>query len=1133
MKKFLSLVLALVMTMSLVTISAGAKEFTDDSKITYDEAVAVISSVGVVDGYTDGSFNPTNQLTRGAAAKIICNLILGPTTASALSADAAPFSDVPTTNEFAGYIAYCSQQGIINGYNDGTFRPAGSLTGYAFLKMLLGALGYDGEVEGFTGPNWSIQVGKLALGIGLTKGNGEFVGTQYVNREEACLYAFNTLKANMVEYDAKTSVSVGGAEVVIAGSKAQVAAQGVYDDTMGKAGLQFAEKYFPKLTKTKNNTDAFGRPANEWKYKSEVIGSFADDSTLLETYTAKASKGDLYNLIGSSVVNGLGDGDYDLTVYVDGAKVSKPAVDNYFVKSSSSAAGVADSVKGTGVSGNGVLTEVYMDDDNNVTIVMVNTYLVKATADYNSTKGSLSIETVEINTDTETKDNVITIPSMGTTIDNDDVYVADFKEDDYILVTYSYDTKAIESAEAAKVVTGEVSEFTETTEVIVGGTTYKYNKLVGNTESRTEFTIGENAKVVLDSYGYIIYIDEALSTSSYVFIKETAQATGVGNKVAADAYFTDGTNDTVILKKVAGDTDFDSKKKAQGSWWTFSKDSAGQYTLNSIKSPLVSAEGTTTSDGKKIVSNDTVKFLSNLNTTNSNITIGTNKSAKITDIKGNSSTVFVVLQADGDVTTYTGVSNAPDITGSSKGKDITVDVVYKESTGYAEYVFVDLSKDADAVVEDSNTAADYLFLLKWTGNKTTSGEDTYYKYKVVYDGVETEKYVESSLADSDSAGMLFRDAKENAKGYVTSAKQFGGNAQGTADKRDEFKMSIAGNSQITFSNDTMTIAGYDYIIGDKCKVTLAFGKNANLDLVNEGDDYTLYQTSARSAANMLKGYKLDGTAYVAVDDNGSEVATDIYIWVKKAEAVNGSGSTETLPSTDAVLLDSSVIDSGKINFYVEAGGAKTLSNTEIRTLLIEAGCKDVTVSDGKFSYVTKDGLPVNNQTIEQTQLYKVTVDGTTSYLASGKTIKDSSGDLNTLKGDYATNDGGENYTAVGTGFTVGTKDVTIESGYYEIATDAVKLTDSSATDYDHLAEKDLTKALYVKAGQTFDVTFEISTAIETNTTVTFTGSAIEEVAQELTVGTQPKVVTVTLTLKAGSAASIITDDITATVTDKV
>ena len=95
MKKFLSLVLALVMTMSLVTVSAGAKDFTDSSKIQYAEAVDVMSAAKVIDGYTDGTFNPTATLTRGAAAKIICNLILGPTTASALVADAAPYKDVP------------------------------------------------------------------------------------------------------------------------------------------------------------------------------------------------------------------------------------------------------------------------------------------------------------------------------------------------------------------------------------------------------------------------------------------------------------------------------------------------------------------------------------------------------------------------------------------------------------------------------------------------------------------------------------------------------------------------------------------------------------------------------------------------------------------------------------------------------------------------------------------------------------------------------------------------------------------------------------------------------------------------------------------------------------------------------
>ena len=170
MKKFLSLVLALVMTMSLVTVSAGAKDFSDDDSITYQEAVDVISEIGVVDGYPGGDFKPTDVLTRGAAAKIICNLILGPTTAAALNATSAPFSDVPTTNEFSGYIAYCAQNGIISGYADGTFRPSAGLTGYAFMKMLLGALGYDSTQESYTGTNWSIQVAKQALGIGLDDG---------------------------------------------------------------------------------------------------------------------------------------------------------------------------------------------------------------------------------------------------------------------------------------------------------------------------------------------------------------------------------------------------------------------------------------------------------------------------------------------------------------------------------------------------------------------------------------------------------------------------------------------------------------------------------------------------------------------------------------------------------------------------------------------------------------------------------------------------------------------------------------------------------------------------------------------------------------------------------------------------
>ena len=392
MKKFLSLVLALVMTMSLVTVSAGAKDFTDNSKINYKEAVDVMSAVKVIDGYTDGSFNPTNTLTRGAAAKIICNLILGPTTASALPADTAPFKDVPANHEFAGYIAYCAQQGIINGYSDGSFRPAGTLDGYSFMKMLLGALGYDGSIEGFTGANWSTNVAKLALGIGLDDGNDEFVGSKAVTREEACLYAFNALQADMVGYDSKTSVSVGGAEVVITGSKAEVQYQGVYKDTMDEEGLQFAEKYFDNLKKD-DTSDDFGRPATTWKLKNEEIGTFANTGDLVATFTAKVTKAKIYSAVGKTVKDDLEDGTATLKFWMDGVgkTVDKADVVNYMDKSNTGRIGST----GASNNANGTLTEVYVDDDSNTTIVMINTYVFQATEDYSTSKEQVKIADID------------------------------------------------------------------------------------------------------------------------------------------------------------------------------------------------------------------------------------------------------------------------------------------------------------------------------------------------------------------------------------------------------------------------------------------------------------------------------------------------------------------------------------------------------------------------------------------------------------------------------------------------------------------------------------------------------------------------------------------------------------------
>ncbi|MBQ2739463.1 MAG: S-layer homology domain-containing protein, partial [Oscillibacter sp.] len=197
MKKFLALALTLAMASSMLTAAVSAKDYSDRDEIRYLEAVEVLTAIGVLQGDNDG-FRPEDTLKRSEAAKIICALNLTPKTAASLSADSAPFADVAASHWASGYIAEGVQSGILAGVGANRFDPDGKLTGFAYLKMLLVSLGYDAEAEGLVGSNWTVNVAKLAKKTGLTKGNEDFVGTRAVTREEAALYALNTLKAERV-----------------------------------------------------------------------------------------------------------------------------------------------------------------------------------------------------------------------------------------------------------------------------------------------------------------------------------------------------------------------------------------------------------------------------------------------------------------------------------------------------------------------------------------------------------------------------------------------------------------------------------------------------------------------------------------------------------------------------------------------------------------------------------------------------------------------------------------------------------------------------------------------------------------------------------------------------------------------
>ena len=502
MKKFLSLVLALVMTMSLVTVSAGAKDFTDDSEITYKEAVDVISALGVVDGYSGGDFRPDDVLTRGAAAKIICNLILGPTTASALAASTAPFKDVPVTNTFAGYITYCSQQGIISGYADGTFRPTGTLSGNAFMKMLLGALGYDSSIEGYTGANWQVSVIKQASGIGLDDGNDEFVGSQAVTRQEAALYAFNMLQATMVEYDKKDTIVVGDITINTTSTRKDVEnntnTDGNIDGERNGDGLmQFGEKYFKDLEK-EDATDIFGHPSSKWVYDGDDVGTYANEADA--TYVVEDDDMDVGQVVTSSSYMNYSSSE---------AKDAK-----YFLN------GDDNEVKSSELVAVGDIVEAYENDNGDVETVVVSRYTVakidKVDTDVSTAESRNGASEVLTLTDLDGDnsndyydkydDAEKTLRGYASSYDEGTVLAVAFRDGkfgDEVLASYE-----------AEAVTGEVTAFREDETVTMDGTKYEFarneNGTAGFVDGITSnFDFDKEYTIYLTADGYVIGVEGA------------------------------------------------------------------------------------------------------------------------------------------------------------------------------------------------------------------------------------------------------------------------------------------------------------------------------------------------------------------------------------------------------------------------------------------------------------------------------------------------------------------------------------------------------------------------------------------------------------------------------------------------
>ena len=518
---------------------AGAA-FTDSADIKVDaDVVDTLVSLGIVEGFEDGSFQPNGTVTRAQMAKMIYVLRTGNSDASAYNDEKSSFTDI-NGHWARGYIKYCQSLGIIAGKNATTFAPNASVTAQEAAKMLLVTLGYNAEKAGLTGAGWAAKTNALADEAGLL----EDVNTSFTAacpRQYAAQLIYNAIDAKTVvlrdgEYTDQTAMGVDNKTVgeKYMGLKKTVGTLEKVAKTSGKDTyeLTITNVNTTDSTDGKNAVKAFTKVAKDYsalkyntvkvlyKAKDDVYGVFAtDDNTSVTGVLA-----DLEMDNGKAKLDGT---KYDLasttTVYVDGAKQT----DNIKVWVRANGKGNATYEKGTKVE------LLATNGSSDYSILKVTTYAVEKV--------------------TYVGKDYVTLNTSGKCADDDYNYYSDIKKDDYVVVSdkgnYSDKKGLIEKAEVVegKIDSTKTNSNGDINKVQISGNWYKTNTAkTGNNALK----LGSSVKLMLVN-GYIYDIDKVTTAASDIALLVEAGSTNsaVSSKYEARLIFADGSDKVVEIKK--------------------------------------------------------------------------------------------------------------------------------------------------------------------------------------------------------------------------------------------------------------------------------------------------------------------------------------------------------------------------------------------------------------------------------------------------------------------------------------------------------------------------------------------------------------------------------------------------------
>ena len=800
---------------------AGAA-FTDQADIKVDsEVVDTLVSLGVVNGYTDGSFKPNDTVTRAEMAKMIYVLRTGNSDASAYNNDKTTFTDI-NGHWAAGYVKYCQALGIIAGQSATKFAPDQTVTAQEAAKMLLVTLGYDAQKAGLVGTTWASKTNALADENGLL----EDVNTSFTAacpRQYAAQLMYNAIFAPTVVLrdDVYTNENYAGKDNKTVGEKymglkttvgtldtvSKESGKDTYKLTIGETDNTKDDSTDPLVTSftkvKKDYNDLLDQEVKVlYKAKDDVYGVFAtEDSDVLTGILGDFEKSDAKLKFNGSKY-AVGD--------ISGITKQDEKDAKNFVKVDNKASSTHrnDIVAYVKATANG-LSKVYpastRSKDNKIV--------------------QLNVKTVSIAQVTYVgKDYINATKKAGPTFDKIDTdssnYPSDLKKDDYIAIynsnNFSDDKQVVEKLDVVegKVTSTKNAITADDYSIMVDGKWYEMamglttieadssknieaDSYVGNEKVELK---DEVAVVVKD--GYVVYVDDNKAGSKDValLVKAVEKTSANDDDIEGRLIFADGSDKTVTIKNTKM---FASITKYTDSPVLVSyKKSGDKYELTKVTAKIDGYDDYAT-DAKRVKSDKLQKQ------DDSNKWVA----ADITYIN-NDATVFVKYKS-GDDTKYTVITGKA-LKNWSDSKTFTSQVLSKKSNGmqYAKTMYVDLADKNMSGGKDIT----YGYVLE--SSRSTTENDTDYITTKVWNGTE-----EITLKVEDGDAL--------AEGQVV---EYSVNSDGTHDIENTYTLDSQANGNHQYALTRGVVTGFDYNAED-VEGTLV-GSKATKD----GDDYIADET---------------------------------------------------------------------------------------------------------------------------------------------------------------------------------------------------------------------------------------------------------------------------------------------------